>query len=388
MSIVLSDSQRELQDRARSLTAALTAYEERCELGGGLTDPDRAEIRGLVLDHRLNAANMPAETGGQGLSILEQVIVEEQIGRLTNSLWALVWRPANSLLASDAAQRERYLLPAVAGTRRAAVAISEAGAGSDPGAMAATAAPTPGGYRIQGEKWYVTSGDVSDFLIVLARITPGGEPTLFLVDTDTPGVTITDEPKFMHTYVNGHPTFTFDVEVEETAVLGEIGEGYELTRAWFTEERLMIAARCIGAATRALELSTAHASERVQFDRPIIDNQMIQAMLADSAVDIALNRSFLYDVAHEVDQGAERKLVHAKAAMSKLAASEAAGRVVDRAVQIFGGRGYRRDFAVERLYRDVRVDRIWEGTSEIQRIIVANHLRKRGIDGLIAPPWG
>lgn len=146
----------------------------------------------------------------------------------------------------------------------------------------------------------------------------------------------------------------------------------------------MIAARCAGAAARALGEAAAWAAERAQFGRSLADNQLIQAMLADSAVDIAVNRALLYDVAAQVDAGADRKLVHAKAAMVKLSASEAAGRVVDRAVQIFGGRGYRRDFAVERLYRELRVDRIWEGTSEVQRLIIANHVDKRGLEGLLA----
>jgi len=129
------------------------------------------------------------------------------------------------------------------------------------------------------------------------------------------------------------------------------------------------------------------AKGRQQFGRPLIENQLIQAMLADSAVEIATNRAFAYQVASEADAGMPRKLLHAKAAMVKLAASEAAGRVIDRAVQIFGGRGYMREYAVERLYRDIRVDRIWEGTSEMQRLIIANEIAKRGLDDLLAP-WG
>jgi len=219
-------------------------------------------------------------------------------------------------------------------------------------------------------------------------VQPEGAFGLFLVDKDLAGVSFKEVPEFMHTSVFGHPTIELDVEVPPTALLGAVGEGYELIRSWFVEERMMIAARCVGAATRALESASTWANERAQFGRRIADNQMVQAMLADSVIDVALSRSLVYDVAREIDSATDRKLVHAKAAMVKLAASEAAGRVVDRAVQIFGGRGYRRDFAVERLYRDVRVDRIWEGTSEIQRLIIANHLAKRGLDGLLAPPWG
>lgn len=380
----LTSAQRELRRRARALADVIEPHELDCERDNGLSRETLDGLKASVLAARLNAANMPADLGGQGFGVLDQVIVEEQLGRLTNSLWALVWRPANALLACSPAQRERYLLPAVEGRRRGAFAITEARAGSDPRAIETVAEQTPGGWRVRGEKWFVTSADEADFLIVLARLQPSRGFTLFLVDKDLPGVTVTETPRFMHTYVFEHPTFSLDVEVPADAVLGEVGQGYELTREWFVEERLMIAARCLGAAARCLSEAAAWASGRVQFGRPLVDNQLIQSMLADSAVDVAVNRSYLYDVATQVDAGADRKLVHAKAAMVKLSASEAAGRVADRAVQIFGGRGYRRDFAVERLYRELRVDRIWEGTSEIQRLIIANHIDKRGLADLLA----
>ena len=169
-------------------------------------------------------------------------------------------------------------------------------------------------------------------------------------------------------------------------VLGGVGNGYELTKEWFTDERLMIAARTMGAAERALQLARDWAVERKQFGSPIADFQLIQGMLADCAVDIAVNRAYTHQVAWEADQpGADPKTLHAKASMAKLAASEAAGRVIDRCVQIFGGRGYDRSYPVERLYRELRVDRIWEGTSEIQRLIIANELIKRGTRALSLP---
>ena len=383
----LSPSQRQLRARARELADAIEPFELECDRNGGLPAAAHADLKALVLAAGLNATNIPSDLGGQGLGVFDQVIVEEQVGRLTNSLWAVVWRPANALCACTEEQRDRYLVPAIEGSRRGAFAISEEGAGSDPAAISTVADTAPTGYRLRGEKWFVTSGDVADFLIVLARVRPGGGFALFLVDKDLPGVSVKEVPRFMHTYVFEHPTFSLDVEVGPEALLGEVGQGYEITKEWFVEERLMIGARCIGAAERALRESSGWAAERVQFGRPIGDNQLIQAMLADSAVDIAVNRSFLYDVAREVDNGGDRKLAHAKAAMTKLSASEAAGRVIDRAVQIFGGRGYMRDYAVERLYREIRVDRIWEGTSEMQRIIIANHVAKRGLDGLLSPPW-
>jgi butyryl-CoA dehydrogenase len=189
----------------------------------------------------------------------------------------------------------------------------------------------------------------------------------------------------MHTFVYEHPEFAFeDVELGPDAVLGEVGQGYELTRDWFVEERLMIAARAIGAAERALRAAVEWATERRQGGGPLIGHQLIQGMVADCVVDIATNRALVHQVAWEADRGLDRKTLHAKAAVVKLAASEAGGRVVDRALQMFGGRGYMRENPCERLYRDLRVDRIWEGTSEIQRLIVGNEVAKRGLDGVLA----
>jgi butyryl-CoA dehydrogenase len=379
--------QLELRDRASRLTDAIIPFEDPCEAGRGLDEGSLAEIRRLTLEHQLNAINMPVEWGGQGLSVLDQVIVSERLGQLTNALWDAVWRPANALRHCTPEQRERYLIPAIAGDRRDCFAVTEEQAGSDPSLIQTVAVPADdgsGGYRISGEKWFVTVGDVADFMIVQALVGDERAPTLFLIDKDSPGVSVKRTPAYMHTFVFEHPEFIFDgVAVGREQVLGEIGGGYELTREWFVEERLMIAARATGAAERALTLATEWASERVQFGRPIIDNQMIGAMIADSVCDIALCRALTHQIAWEADAGMSRKLLHAKAAMVKLTASEAAGRVVDRAVQIFGGRGYMRENPVERLYRDIRVDRIWEGTSEIQRMIIVNEASKRGLDALL-----
>jgi butyryl-CoA dehydrogenase len=372
----------ELRTRARDLTNVIQAYEDRCERDNGLSTEDLAAIADAVRESRLGAINMPAEWGGQGLSVLAQVVVSEQLGRLTNALWDTVWRPANALRACDAAQRERYLLPCIRGERRDCYAVTEEGAGSDPRAIRTTARRTGSGWVLDGEKWFVTVGDVADFLIVLA--VADGEPTLFLVDKSTDGVRIKRTPRYMHTFVYEHPEFVLDgVEVGDDKVLGGVGAGYELTRDWFVEERLMIGARTIGAAERALELAVDWATRREQFGSPIAAYQLIQGMLADSAVDIATNRALVHQVAWEADHGLDRKTLHAKAALVKLAASEASGRVVDRCVQIFGGRGYMRDYPVERLYRELRVDRIWEGTSEVQRLAIANEMVKRGPAGLL-----
>jgi acyl-CoA dehydrogenase len=385
MDFTYSPEQLELQARAQSLTDAMIGFEIPCEERRGLPAESLAEIRQLTLDHRLNAINMPTEWGGQGLSVLEQVIVSERLGQLTNALWDAVWRPANALRHCTPAQRERFLLPAIAGDRRDCFAVTEEKAGSDPSLIETVAVPSgDGGFRITGEKWFVTVGDVADFMIVQALAGAERAPTLFLVDKDSPGVSVKRTPAYMHTFVFEHPEFLFDeVAVGSDQVLGEIGGGYELTREWFVEERLMIAARATGAAERALQIATEWAGERIQFGQPIIANQLISGMIADSVCDIALCRTLTHQVGWEADNGLDRKRLHAKAAMVKLTASEAAGRVIDRSLQILGGRGYMRENPVERLYRDIRVDRIWEGTSEIQRIIIGNEVTKRGLRSLI-----
>ncbi len=385
MDFAYSPELADLSERATRLVAAIEPFELSCELENGLDEQAHETIADAVRAQSLHAINMPAEWGGQGLTLLEQVVVQERLGRLTNALWDCVWRPANALKACSDQQRERWLLPAIQGRRRDAVAITEELAGSDPLAMRTTARRDGDDWVIDGVKWFVTVGDVADFLLVLALAGENRDATMFLVDKDTPGVSIARTPRYMHTFVYEHPEFVLDgVRVSDDQRLGGIGQGYELTRDWFTEERLMIGARTIGAAERALQEATAWATTREQGGTTIANHQLIQGMLADCAVDIATNRALVHQVAWEASRGMDRKTLHAKAALVKLAASEAAGRVVDRCVQIFGGRGYLREYPVERLYRELRVDRIWEGTSEVQRLIIANEIVKRGTDTLLS----
>jgi acyl-CoA dehydrogenase len=189
-------------------------------------------------------------------------------------------------------------------------------------------------------------------------------------------------PRYMHTFVFEHPIVAFDdVRVGGDAILGQVGQGFDLTKEWFVEERLMIGARTVGAATRALELSLAFATERRQFGRPIVEFEAIGFMLADMAAELMAAKSMLYRVCWQAARGgAGRKERHAMASAVKLVCSETAGRIADKAVQVHGGRGYMREQPVERIWREIRVDRIWEGTSEIQRLVIANELRKRGAD--------
>jgi alkylation response protein AidB-like acyl-CoA dehydrogenase len=203
---------------------------------------------------------------------------------------------------------------------------------------------------------------------------------MFFVDKDTPGVRLVREPRYTHTYADSHAIVAFEgARVPTANLIGDEGDGLDFTYEWFRYERLMIAARCCGAAERLIEEATAFAKRRVQFGQPIIEFQAIQHMLADSGTELWAARLMTYELARDVDRGADLKLQHARCSMAKLYASEMANRVADRAVQIFGGRGYMRENVAERFYRELRVDRIWEGTSEIQRNIIGDQLAKRGV---------
>ncbi|HSJ50361.1 MAG TPA: acyl-CoA dehydrogenase [Actinomycetota bacterium] len=382
MDLELTPRDRELRERARAFTdEVLLPLEDECEHRDGLSPESHAVAKRAVLERRFNAVNHSAQDGGQGLDLFQQILVEEQWGRATGALWDLPWRPSIPLASATEEQKDRYLRPAIRGERRDAYAITEAGAGSDPTMVKTSALRDGDGWVLNGEKWHVTSGDVADFFLVHAHV--DGDPaqaTVFLVDKDLPGVELVRTPKYMHTFVYEHPIFAFrDVRLRPDSVLGEIGDGFELTKEWFVEERLMIGARTVGASTRALELSLTFATGREQFGQPIVDFQAVEFALADMAAELLAAKSMLYRVGWEAARGGiDRKRLHALASAVKLVCSETAGRIVDRGVQIHGGRGYMREQPIERLWRELRVDRIWEGTSEIQRNVIGNELRKRG----------
>jgi alkylation response protein AidB-like acyl-CoA dehydrogenase len=286
-------------------------------------------------------------------------------------------------VASDY-QRERWLLPAVRGEAHECYAITEEHAGSDVSAIRATARRDGDGYVLDGEKWHVTSYNEASYLLFQAVLTEGahaGDQALFVVDLPTPGVRVVRNPAYTHTIGHEHPIVAFDgVRVPAANLIGGEGDGMSFVYEWFRFERLMVAARCLGAAERLIEATSAFARERVVGGVRLLDRQLVAAMLADSATELFAARTMTYETARGFDDGLDPKVLHARCSMVKLYASEMAYRVADRAVQIFGGRGYMRENPVERLNRDVRVDRIWEGTSEIQRMIIGGQLGKRGTD--------
>jgi acyl-CoA dehydrogenase len=391
MDLTLSPGQLELQDRARRFTReVLQPLELDFERSGGQLDPDaRRAICAASIEARLVGGSLPTEIGGQGWSILEQVVVHEQLGQSTGGLWSFIPGAYNALMHADAEQRRRYLEPSLRGERFGSYAVTEPEAGSDARALAATAVrdPSTGDYVLNGEKWFVTGPpELTDFMIFHCVVVDGDarRPTLFLVDYDTPGVTLKHDPDYMHTFADRHPQFLLeDVRVPVSAILGEVGQADELTNEWFVEERIHIGARCTGAMERLLTEAVDWATERVQFGERIFDFQGVSFPLADSAADAAAARLLTREAASLADTGADPKVVHAKASLAKLFASEAAFRCADRVVQVFGGRGYMRETAAERFFRELRVDRIWEGTSEIQRLIITRALEKRGVDRVV-----
>jgi len=383
-----SDRALDIQKRARGFVEdVLIPLEEEAEmLHGRLPDSTVAEVKREAIAAGLAGGLHLPEYGGQDFSTTEWFLVEEQLGRSTNAIsWHIpnaynVWRHASD------SQKERWLRPALRGEVRDAYAVTEKNAGSDPSGIEATARRSDGGFVINGEKWFVTSGDVASVLIVMANLIEDGEklPTLFVVDKSLPGIETIDDPAFTHSYPDGHPTILFtDVEVGPDDLIGGVGGGDDLQRKWFSEERLGIAARGIGSMWRLLDETVDWAIRREQGGSRIFDHQGVSFPLADSAADAAAGRALTLGVAELIDAGGDEKVCHHRASMAKLFVSEAAWRCADRCVQAFGGRGYMRSNVAERFLRELRVDRIWEGTSEIQRVIIARGLEKRGIETLL-----
>ncbi len=390
MDFALSPTAAALRERARRFVGEeLQPLEADFERGGGRLPKEQGrELRRRAIEAGLVGGNLPVAVGGLGWTAMEQVVVQEQFGQVTGGLWSYVPGAYNVLGLCDAEQRHRYLEPSLRGERSGSYAITEPNAGSDPRTLEATAVrdPAAGDWVLNGEKWFVTGPDDTDFMIFHAHVVEGEDrrPTLFLVDYDLPGVRLSHDPDYTHTFADRHPQFILtDVRVPDAARLGAIGAADELTNEWFVEERIHIGARCSGAMERLLALAVGWATVRVQSGERIYDYQGVSFPLADSAADASAARLLTREAAWLADSGADPKVVHAKASLAKLFASEAAYRCADRVVQVFGGRGYMREFPAERYLRELRVDRLWEGTSEIQRLIIARALERRGVDRVV-----
>jgi alkylation response protein AidB-like acyl-CoA dehydrogenase len=388
MDIALDATAREWRDRAfRFATEELIPHEVEAELNAGRLPPEvEKRHKKLAVDLGFSAMDVPRSHGGLELRIVDQVAVWEQLGRVTNALcWCFSEAQSWMFEACSEEQIRRYVLPLASGARKECYAITETGSGSDV-VVETTARRVRDGYAISGEKWYVTSANLADYFILQAKIADGphaGSDSLFFVDNPAPGIEVLRTPAFSHTFSAHHPTYRFtDVFVPEANRLGEEGGGMRYSHAWFRRERLMIAARCCGAAARLIEEAGAFAATRMVGGEPLAEKQMVQAMLADSVTELWAARLVTFEAADAHDRGEDLKSLHVRCSIAKLYASEMANRVADRALQILGGRGYMRENAAERFFRELRVDRIWEGASEVQRLIIARALARRGLGGL------
>jgi acyl-CoA dehydrogenase len=374
----------DLKARVRRFVEEEAYAVERSILERGSVDEDEVgALKQRARDAGFSQLNMPVEAGGQALSMLGQVAIEEEGGRATNGLgFAVVDRgPAELWELATPEQRERWIAPVIRGEFREAWAVTERDAGSDVAGLKATAVRDGDDWVINGEKWFVTSEGPPGFYLVVA--VAEGEQTIFIVPPGTPGMTITRTPGFLHDpYLDLHPEIVFeDCRVPDANRVP--GSGNAGTKEWFLVERLFIAARCCGAAARCLDIARDYAIEREAFGHRIAEFQGVSFQLADSLTELAAARLLTYHAAHAFDTYEDRRIVHGKVAMAKLYASEMAGRVVDRSVQVLGGRGYMLENPVARHYKELRVDRIWEGTSEIQRLILARGIAKRGAEAYL-----
>lgn len=380
MDFTLSDEQRMLVSTIRNFVASdLHPLEKGVEESGSLADDVADAIRAKAQALGLYAVNIPEEYGGGGLSVLDWMIAEEQFGRTSDILIRRAFGNVYEiLLEGSEAQKQTYLLPSVRGERTFSVAFTEPEAGSDAAAITTKAVRDGDGWMLNGAKHFISDGLYSDFFVVTAVTDPAmgakGIST-FIVEKGMPGFTIGRDQPMMGLRGTSHVEMRFDdVKLDAGQLLGREGQGLKLALATLGRVRLaQVVARAIGKATMVMDISLDYARERRQFGSAIGEFQLVQQMLADSAMEINACRLALWHTAHRIDGGED---VRGSISMLKVQASEMLGRVVDRAVQIFGGSGYCRDLPIERYYRDARINRIYDGTSEIHRTVMAKYLLK------------
>jgi acyl-CoA dehydrogenase len=378
MDFGLSDEQRMIADVTRAFVdAELAPHEEEVERTGRVRNELADLIRRRALDAGLYAANMPEELGGGGLGALDVAVLERELGRTSMALQYIVARPSNILRACVGDQVDAWLLPTVRGERVECLAMSEPDAGSDLRGMRCRAVADGDDYVITGTKHFISHADVADYVILFAATgdeedTERGRRsriTAFLVDHGTPGFEVDDGYASVSHRGYHNAVLRFDrCRVPAANVLGTEHKGFEVATTWLGSTRLQVAATCLGRADRAIELATRWASDRRQFGRQIGRFQGVSFKLADMATRLAAAELLTYRAAWLDDAG---RMTDADAAMAKLAASEMLAFVTDEAVQILGGMGLMDELPLERLWRDARVERIWDGTSEIQRHIIS-----------------
>lgn len=379
MDFSLTTEQRMLIETiSRFVSQELQPLERGVEDAGFLDEADAKRIHQASKALGLYALNMPEHLGGAGLSNGDRMLCEEQFGHTSDILIRRAFGNVyEALLSCDAQQTERWLKPCVSGARVASIAITEPGAGSDAqGIKTRAELQSDGAWLLNGAKHFISDAEVSDFFIVSAR-TGEKEISLFLVDKGLPGFSVGKDQKMMGLRGTSHNELWFDnVCLEPMSLLGQRGQGFKMAMQVLGAVRLaQVGARAVGKASHVLRLAGDYARERKQFNQAIGDFQMVQQMLADSVIEINAARWMVLHAAWKLDQGLDAR---DEIAMVKVQASEMLGRVVDRAVQIFGGMGFCKDLPIERYYRDARIARIYDGTSEIHRGAIARSLARKG----------
>jgi acyl-CoA dehydrogenase len=381
MDFGLTDEQRMIVETTRAFVEAeLYPHEAAIERSGHLDMDLVREVQAKAMAAGLYAANMPAEVGGAGLDTQSWLLYEKELGRANYALhWTAVARPSNILLAGTPEQRERYLMPCIRGETWDCLAMTEPGAGSDLRGMSATARHEGGDWVLNGTKHFISHADVAGFAIVFMasgeEATPRGPKkriTAFFVDKGTPGFSVREGYRNVSHRGYTNAVLEFDeCRIPADQVLGEPHKGFEVANTWLGATRLQVAATCLGRAERALGHAVAYAAERRQFGQQIGKFQGVSFKLADMAMELKAAELLVREAAWKFDQGS---VTEADMAMAKLKATEVLAMVADEAIQIHGGMGLMDDLPLERIWRDARVERIWEGTSEIQRHIISREL--------------
>jgi len=377
MDFSLSEEQALIVETAkRFVEDELYPYEAEVEATGQVRPELVRQIKARSIELGLYAANMPEDLGGGGLDTLSMCLLDRELGRASMALQYIVARPSNILQACTGEQRDRYLFPCINGEKTDCIAMSEPGAGSDVRSMACKAEKRGGDFVVNGTKHFISHVDLADFVILFAATGteethrgPRKTITSFLVDKGTPGFEVC--AGYDNVSHRGYHNFILefdDCRLPESQVLGAVDRGFDVANDWLGATRLQVAAICLGRCDRALELATEYAATRKQFGQNIGKFQGVGFKLADMAVRLRAAELLTYQAAWKNDRGT---MTDADAAMAKLDASEALALIADEALQIHGGMGLMTDLPLERIWRDARIERIWEGTSEIQRLIIS-----------------
>lgn len=376
----LTDEQEMIVSTVRSFVEKeIYPHEDEVERTGEVPKEVADEIKRKTIELGFYACNFPEEVGGAGLSHLEFALVERELGRGSMALNHFFGRPQNILMACEGEQKDRYLLPAVRGERMDALAMTEPGAGSDVRGMKCSAVRQGGDWVVNGTKHFISGADHADFIIVFIAtgedMTPKGPKkriTAFLVDRGTPGFTIRDGYKSVSHRGYKNMVLEFDdCRLPDAQVLGEVDGGFAVMNEWLYATRITVATMSVGRARRVFDYALTYAAEREQFGQQIAKFQGVSFQIADMITEIDAADLLTLNAAWRLDQGlpANREI-----ASAKVYASEMLARVTDAALQIYGGMGLMSDYPIERFWRDARVERIWDGTSEIQRHIISREL--------------